>query len=227
MTEFAIDIQNLKHHYNKKQGGRLEFSIPKWSVERGDTVFLQGKSGSGKSTVLNLLSGILKPSDGALNMLGEDIAKMSASQVDAFRARHIGVVFQTFNLIPYLPVIQNIALAPYFAKQPLDIDKAKTLLAALNLPEHLLEQPVNQLSIGQQQRVAIVRAMINAPEILLVDEPTSALDSDARDAFMSVLLEAVEKTNTTLVFVSHDKSLAKFFKTTQDVTALFDNQEAQ
>ncbi|MDM7860438.1 ABC transporter ATP-binding protein [Alteromonas sp. ASW11-36] len=225
MTNIAIDIQNLHYQYRGKNKHNPLFHIPKWQVEAGDTVFLHGKSGTGKSTVLNLLSGILKPLNGDLHLLGENFGAMKGAATDAFRAKHIGVVFQVFNLIPYLPVLKNIELAGYFANNKTDIESVKAMLASLALPEEVLMQPVSQLSVGQQQRVAIVRALINSPEILLVDEPTSALDSSARDAFMQVLMDVAKRKNTTMIFVSHDQSLAKYFHQSLDVASLFAVEE--
>ncbi|WP_034474808.1 ABC transporter ATP-binding protein [Aestuariibacter salexigens] len=224
----AITLHHLLHRYKggKHNDGHV-LSIPHWQVEQGDIVFLHGDSGSGKSTLLNLLSGVLSPTSGEISLLGESLTTMSGSQRDAFRARHIGVVFQTFNLIPYLPVLKNIQLAAYFGKQDLSQvrEKAQQLLRNLRLDVSVLDKPVNQLSIGQQQRVAIVRSLINSPEILLVDEPTSALDASARDAFMQVLTEVVRQTNTTLIFVSHDKSLMSYFPTITDINALTGQEE--
>jgi putative ABC transport system ATP-binding protein len=139
---------------------------------------------------------------------------MSGRQRDKFRAQHIGVVFQQFNLIPYLSVMKNIQLANYFASSGNKAieESAKALLSKLKLPLTTLDKRSSELSVGQQQRVAIARALINAPEILLVDEPTSALDMSARDAFMQVLIETCDAANTTMVFVSHDMSLKDYFK---------------
>lgn len=221
MIDIAIDIQNLRYQYRSKNKHNPLFHIPHWQVVAGDKVFLHGKSGTGKSTVLNLLSGILKPLGGDLHLLGENFGTMKGAATDKFRAQHIGVVFQVFNLIPYLSVLENIELASYFAKHRTDEDAVKAMLESLALPEAILTQPVSQLSVGQQQRVAIVRALINSPEILLVDEPTSALDSSARDAFMQVLMDVAKHKNTTMIFVSHDRSLAKYFNQSQDVASLF------
>jgi len=144
---------------------------------------------------------------------------MSGSQRDRWRAQHIGVVFQQFNLIPYQSAINNIRFAAEFAKKASNAKhRAQQLLIALGIESELFDQPSARLSIGQQQRVAIARAMINQPELLIVDEPTSALDSKNRDAFMSLLLEQVEQQNTALVFVSHDLSLAEAFPRTDSLT---------
>lgn len=233
VSEYALALSNVRHQYHKKNASGPVLSIPQWQVKQGDHVFLHGDSGSGKSTLLNLLSGVLTPTSGSINLLGQDICQLSSAKRDAFRANHIGVVFQTFNLIPYLPVIKNIQLAAYFAgKKSANKDmqavrtRAEEMLSHLNLSVEVLDKPVNQLSIGQQQRVAIVRALVNAPEILLVDEPTSALDASARDAFMKVLLSVSKEAQTTLIFVSHDQSLRDYFSIATDIQTLFEEPSA-
>lgn len=204
----AIRIENLYFTY----GGNTVLQIPAWQVPVGARIFLRGASGSGKSTLLNLLSGILKPSGGVLEILGQDPGRMSGHARDRFRARHMGVVFQQFNLIPWLSVRDNVRLAVHFAGGQKDLDQhLAELTAQLNLAPQILEQKAGALSIGQQQRVAVVRALINRPEILLVDEPTSALDQDNREAFMQLLLKTVDACGATLLFVSHDQTLAAHF----------------
>lgn len=189
----------------------VQIQVNDWQVKQGERIFLHGKSGSGKTTLLNLLSGILTPEQGSITVLNEPFSTLSESKRDRLRARHIGVVFQQFNLISHLTVAQNIRLAAHFAgNTPPDNDQLKTLINALHLPADVLHKKAQQLSVGQQQRVAIARALVNEPEILLVDEPTSALDADARDAFMTLLIDLCEAHNTTLIFVSHDQSLSKY-----------------
>jgi putative ABC transport system ATP-binding protein len=129
-------------------------------------------------------------------------------------------------LIPYLSILNNIELAAYLAgKGKRDIrERAEQLMVSLKMSAELLERPVSQLSIGQQQRVAIVRALINAPRLLLVDEPTSALDASARDAFMDLLVAVVAENNTAMVFVSHDQALAKHFAKSVDIASVIQNE---
>ena len=190
-------------------------SLDHWSVSEQETVFLQGPSGCGKSTLLNILSGILLPDEGEVVVLEESIHKMSSHKRDAFRANNLGYVFQQFNLIPYLNAIENIRLANYFSNSRVTSDiikqDIKSLLNSLNIDVSDWYKPAAQLSIGQQQRIAIARALINKPSLLIVDEPTSSLDRDNRDAFMSVLLSHVKEYQLTLIFVSHDISLADSF----------------
>ena len=217
----AIKVDNLRFAYPGK-GSMAVLEIPDWHIDRGDRVFIKGPSGSGKSTLLNLFAGILLPSAGTVNVLGQDLAALSAHQRDAFRARHVGMVFQQFNLIHYLSVLDNIRLAAYFAAQNRsEVErKARQLFAALELSIDLMHRPASELSIGQQQRVAIVRALINAPEILIADEPTSALDSYTRDAFMRLLLNISDAQHTTLIVVSHDTALTPYFDRVVDLIAM-------
>ncbi|WP_286804203.1 MULTISPECIES: ABC transporter ATP-binding protein [unclassified Marinimicrobium] len=204
--------------------------IPDFSLAPGERLFLYGPSGAGKTSLLNLLAGIVLPQRGEVTLLGQSMAALSGRQRDRFRARHIGVVFQQFNLIPYLTVLANVCLAAHFARRtpedgtpatPSDVrNHARELLCALGLPPEIAEQPASTLSVGQQQRVAVARALITRPEILLADEPSSALDSDHRDAFMEVMLRQVADTGSTLIFVSHDRSLATAFDHQQDLREL-------
>lgn len=205
-----VAIENLRFHYGDA-GTPPILDIPRWSLQPGEGVFLHGPSGSGKSTLLNLLAGILLPSAGSVEVLGKRLDTLRGSQRDSLRARHIGVVFQQFNLVSHLSVLDNIRLAAHFAGLADAGKRAVELLRALCIDPALYRQPASQLSIGQQQRVAIARALINRPELLIVDEPTSALDGQNRDAFMALLLDRVREYRTALIFVSHDTSLAETF----------------
>lgn len=209
-SSLAIELNDVEHAYGHEYP-RLSFSH--WSVKAGEHVFLYGDSGSGKSTLLNLLSGILSSQTGSIRLFDTDISQLSNSARDRFRAENIGVVFQQFNLVPYLSVSSNIELAAFLAKfrNEETLEKIEQLVSTLKLPHSALHSPVSSLSIGQQQRVAIIRAFINSPKLLLIDEPTSALDETAKNAFMTHLLAMCEYQGTTMVFVSHDSSLKKYF----------------
>jgi putative ABC transport system ATP-binding protein len=188
-------------------------NISSWTVSEGDSVFLQGQSGSGKSTLLALLSGLEVPTRGDVSVLGHSVSSMNSRERDRFRANRIGVVFQQFNLIPFLSVIDNILLAAQFAETQLGSarDRAEELLTRVGLGPSLYRRHAAELSIGQQQRVAIVRALINQPALLLVDEPTSALDQRNRDNFLELLLEILDESDCSMVFVSHDPTIAQKF----------------
>lgn len=220
-SDILLQISDLTFRYNSADKSDL-LAIPQWQMKTGQRLFLYGPSGSGKSTLLNLLAGTLKPVSGSIEILGNDITRLSARKRDKFRAKNIGVVFQQFNLIPYLTVEQNIATAAWLAGNsngnlPQLIAQTVT---QLQLPAELLKQQASQLSVGQQQRVAIARALINHPKLMIVDEPTSALDSDARDSFMQLLLKVCDQENSTLIFVSHDQSLSQYFEHKQSLASI-------
>ena len=229
MTETAkeqqIRIEKLCFQYAKSSNNKL-INIEKWHINAGQKVFLYGPSGSGKSTLLNLLAGTLKPDSGTIQIFGNQVSALSARKRDKFRAQHIGVVFQQFNLIPYLSVEQNIRAAAWLGN---NIDNTLTnriqsIISQLQLSATVLNQQANQLSVGQQQRVAIARALVNQPELMIVDEPTSALDTAARDSFMQLLLASCEQAQSTLIFVSHDPGLKSYFDTSVSLTEI--NQSA-
>ncbi len=208
-------------------------AIDDLSLQTGEHLFVRGASGSGKTTLLNLLAGVHTPTSGAVRLLGTDLAELSASRRDQFRADHIGVIFQQFNLLPYLSTLENVTLACSFSsrkraratKETDVVTSARRLLESLNLGRELHRAAVNKLSVGQQQRVAVARALIGGPEILIADEPTSALDADNRDRFMELLFREAEAQNCTLVFVSHDPQLAERFDRTIELHSPSDDGE--
>lgn len=202
----AIEIKNLKFSYDHHP----VLDIPNFEVRDGEIVFLYGPSGSGKSTLLEILAGVLKADSGSLNVGSEDLVQLSVAQLDRFRARNIGYIFQSFNLVPYLSVRENIELPFLFQPGDLDSEELNSLVTRLGLSQ-FMDRPVSQLSVGQQQRVAVARALIKKPKIILADEPTSALDYNHRENFLRILFELCRKHNTTVVFVSHDLSIEKLF----------------
>ncbi|MDH4608333.1 ABC transporter ATP-binding protein [Pseudomonas sp. BN102] len=194
--------------------------IPEFRLQRGESLFLKGPSGSGKTTLLGLLGGVQKPGRGSIRLLGQDLATLSASARDHFRVDHTGYIFQQFNLLPFLSVRENVELPCRFSRLRAErarqrhgsIDQAAaTLLRHLDLKEDLLHRRADALSIGQQQRVAAARALIGQPELVIADEPTSALDADAREAFLQLLFTECREAGASLLFVSHDQSLAALF----------------
>ncbi|MYB06878.1 MAG: ABC transporter ATP-binding protein [Gemmatimonadetes bacterium] len=213
----AIEVRGLRFRYGS---GPWVLDIPELTLERGTRAFLFGPSGSGKTTLLGVLAGVLKAQEGEVKLLGRDLTSLSGAQRDAFRAEHIGYVFQMFNLIPYLSVLDNIALpARMNAARRARLDGAGVKETAALLADHLhigdlLKKRVTELSVGQQQRVAACRALIGAPEIIVADEPTSSLDFDRREAFLELLFAECERAGATLVFVSHDRTLESMFSRT-------------
>ncbi|RYY03277.1 MAG: ABC transporter ATP-binding protein [Gammaproteobacteria bacterium] len=215
----AISLRDVKFGWNNSEIPLLD--IENLQVARNEHVFLHGSSGSGKSTLLNILAGINVPQYGNVEILGESLINLSPRKRDQFRAQHMGIIFQQFNLISYLSVLDNLMLRAEFSKQPKHeaTQKAQELIFSLGLSD-LADKKAQYLSVGQQQRVAVARALINSPEIIIADEPTSALDSDNRDAFMELLFESATSAGSTIVFVSHDKSLSHFFNRSLEITSL-------
>jgi putative ABC transport system ATP-binding protein len=197
-------------------------AIDRFELARGERVFLRGPSGSGKSTLLGLIGGVLRARTGHVRLLGTDLGSLSAGERDRFRGEHVGFVFQMFNLIPYLTVVENVVLpARFSAKRAGRIPGGDLRAEAVKLLEHLglaandlLDRPVTQLSIGQQQRVAAARALLGRPELIIADEPTSALDADTRAGFLELLMRECAALGSTLLFVSHDTSLGTMFDRT-------------
>ncbi|MEI8668083.1 ABC transporter ATP-binding protein [Pseudoalteromonas sp. B131b] len=223
-----ISLKNVtfKWHKNDK---KPTLRIAELAVEKGERIFLYGPSGSGKSTLLALLTGINTATSGDVYILNQCLNTQSNTKRDAFRADHIGTIFQNFNLLPYLTPIENVILGCQFSKvrqsQALKYattlhKEAERLLNALGLIEQYHHKNVAQLSIGQQQRVAAARAFIGNPELIIADEPTSALDANNRESFITLLFEQALHLNSTLIFVSHDESLKPLFDRSIDLTHL-------
>lgn len=203
--------------------------IRHFSLAPGETLFLRGPSGSGKTTLLGLLGGVQKAGRGRVALLGQDLAALSAAARDRFRVDHTGYLFQQFNLLPFLSVRENVALPCHFSRLRRDRARQRhgsvatataALLGHLGLPEGLHERRAGTLSIGQQQRVAAARALIGQPELVIADEPTSALDADARESFLDLLFAECRAAGSSLLFVSHDRSLAGLFDRDLSLNAL-------
>ncbi len=196
-------------------------AIDRFELAAGERVFIEGPSGSGKSTLLSLLGGVIRPSRGRVELLGEDVATLRGARRDRFRADHVGFVFQLFNLVPYLSMLDNVTLPCWFSKRrrmrAVERDGsvhagARRLLAHLELDRApLLARSVTDLSIGQQQRVAVARALIGRPEVVIADEPTSALDEGNRERFLELLFAECSDAAAALLFVSHDRRLGAMF----------------
>nr|WP_289852689.1 ATP-binding cassette domain-containing protein [Stenotrophomonas maltophilia] len=201
-------------------GRRLVLDVPRLWIEQGSSVLLRGISGSGKSTLLGLLAGVLLPGKGSVEVAGHALQTMRGAARDRFRADQLGVIFQQFNLLPFLSVRDNIALGLRFSRLrsarisgPLDAEIAR-LLQALQLDPALMPRRAGTLSVGQQQRVAAARALIGRPALLLADEPTSALDREAATAFLQLMSAQCQAAGTTVLVVSHDHSLQPLFDRT-------------
>jgi len=214
MNKPVIHLHNIRFSYPKQDRNIL--NIDELQVNKGEHLFIQGSSGSGKTTLLNIITGINQVHTGSVQLLGSSLQKMSVILRDQFRADNLGVIFQQFNLLPYLSLLENVQIPCWFSQQRQslagDINQtAKRLLNELDIPEQLFNKTVNTLSVGQQQRVAMARALIGQPKIIIADEPTSALDSNNRKRFLDLLFLEADKQGSTVVFVSHDSYIAKFF----------------
>ena len=213
----VIHWQDLCYRWPGQQHDCL--NLADFTLAAGERVFLHGPSGSGKSTLLSLVSGVLAARCGALSVLGHPLTQLSPRQRDHFRVDHIGFIFQQFNLIPYLSVLDNVLLPLRFsslrrhaAAQGGKIeDEARRLLQRLDIGPALQRRIATELSVGQQQRVAAARALIGAPALVIADEPTSALDSERQQGFIDLLLQQCAASNAALLFVSHDLRLAGHF----------------
>lgn len=208
----------------------FELQIDHYSQSAGETVLLLGESGSGKSTFLSLLCGTLAPKTGKTSIAGTDITGLRAAQRDRFRAEKIGVIFQQFNLLPFATVLDNIRLPLQFAperrKRVDDVNKtAARLCEDLGLPAEILARKAGTLSVGQQQRVAVARAFIGSPPLIIADEPTSALDANTQAAFIDLLLKQAQSSGTSVLMVSHDARLSSHFDRTLHLSDILSSGE--
>lgn len=209
-----IDLKEARFRWP----GRASFalSVPEFSVGKGESVLLLGESGSGKSTLLSMICGTILADSGTVDVNGTELKTLSGWSRDRFRAEHIGVVFQQFNLLPFGSVVDNIMLplrfAPERRKRCSDpMARAATLCAALGLPDGVASEKAANLSVGQQQRVAVARALIGEPPILIADEPTSSLDEMAQSNFLDLMFDQIAAQGSTLLMVSHDPRLGERF----------------
>ena len=225
-----LQIRDLRFAWSGSQADVLD--LPQLSLRAGRRYFLHGPSGCGKSTLLGLMAGVLVPRQGRVELLGQDWSTLAPAQRDRRRAEHVGVIFQQFNLLPYLSCLDNVLLpcqvssarAARCAGAP--EDEARRLLQRMELPQALWQRRADALSIGQQQRVAAARALIGRPALVIADEPTSALDEPLRDSFMTLLRAECAQGASTLVFVSHDERLAAHFDERLSLKDLQASQES-
>ncbi|MHA3979063.1 ABC transporter ATP-binding protein [Halovulum sp. GXIMD14794] len=223
MTTAPLDLENVRFRWP----GRASFalSVPAFSMVPGESVLLLGESGSGKSTLLSLICGVVAADSGHVRVDGTDLGALPAGKRDRFRAEHVGVIFQQFNLLPFATVQDNILLPLRFAPErraragdgPAE---ALRLTGALGLSPDLLHQPAGRLSVGQQQRVAVARALIGRPRLIVADEPTSALDAGSQDRFLDMLFAQCAEAGSSLLMVSHDARLGGRFSRVVDLSEI-------
>ncbi|MEM8697891.1 MAG: ATP-binding cassette domain-containing protein [Pseudomonadota bacterium] len=215
VSDAALALTGLAYTWPGKAPFRLE--VPSLTLAQGEHAVLLGASGSGKSTLLSLICGILVPESGSISLAGRDLTGLSNAKRDRLRAEEIGVIFQQFNLLPFASPLENILLPLFFsrrraARAGVPRAAALALTEALGLPEDLITSArATELSVGQQQRVAVARALIGKPSLILADEPTSALDATAQSAFLDLLFTETRAAGSTLIMVTHDARLTDRF----------------
>ncbi len=214
MDESIIKIESLNFYWSKKSNFKI--FVPSLEIKKGEKVLLLGESGSGKTTLLSLICGFLNPLSGSISINGNTINKLSSKRKDEYRADNIGIIFQQFNLLPYANVVDNVLLPLYFsqARSKNIVNKraaALELFKQLRLPDDIAQYRASNLSVGQQQRVAVARALIGNPSLIIADEPTSSLDTNAQQLFLDLMFKQISENNSTLLMVSHDKSLSNRF----------------
>jgi putative ABC transport system ATP-binding protein len=212
MADPALTLNDVRFRWP----GRSSFglSVPEFRLEQGASVLLLGESGSGKSTLLSLICGIVTADTGRVAVGGTDLSALRVGARDRLRAERIGVIFQQFNLLPYASVSDNILLPLRFAperRRRAAPGEAAALCTALGLPAGITAAAAGRLSVGQQQRVAVARALIGQPPLIVADEPTSALDAATQDAFLGLLFDRIAATGSSLLMVSHDERLGARF----------------
>ena len=218
----AVELRDVVFRW--QDGDAFVLELPELVLAAGERLFVHGPSGSGKSTLLNLIGGVVQPAQGDVRLLGQPLATLGTAARDAFRAAHTGFIFQQFNLIHYLSVLDNVLLPCRFsprraARAGDETQEARRLLTALDIAAELWTRPANRLSVGQQQRVAAARALLGKPEIIIADEPTSALDAGRQAAFLDLLLAEARAAGSSVLFVSHDLALAEHFERTLELAA--------
>lgn len=214
MTPHLLESKDLCFKY---PGQNLEIRIPNFTLASGESLLVYGRSGSGKSTLLHLISGLMNNYKGSLSFENQELKELSPSMMDRLRQKSYGNIYQSFNLLPYLNVFENVTLPAELRGKDLR-DRAYELLRHMGL-EGFEQRPVSELSIGQQQRVAAVRALLMKPRLLLADEPTSSLDAHNKKLFMDLLFEMCRAEGTALLFVSHDPELQELFDKRLELSA--------
>lgn len=204
-----ITTRNLNFNYNSKIG----FAFPDLQCNAAETLLITGGSGKGKTTLLHLLGGLLRPASGEILIDGANLGSLSEKKLDHFRGRNIGLVLQQSHFISSLNVLENVVLASWLSDGKKKTEKAQALLGQLDLKDQMYKLP-SQLSIGQQQRVSIARALINEPKLLLADEPTSSLDDENARVVSELLSSLSKKYSAALVIVTHDQRLKERFTNT-------------
>jgi len=207
---YAIKIDKLKHKFVFGKGFITVLDDINLTLESGEFVSLVGASGSGKSTLLNLIGGLCRPTEGEICIKGELLSRMNENQLAIFRRKHVGFIFQSYNLLPSLTAWENVALPLFFVgiSKSKRMVQAKKMLEVVGLSHRLTHKP-SELSGGEQQRIGIARALINEPDVILADEPTGNLDSVTSEGIMELLAKMNHEKNITILMVTHNINLTQ------------------
>jgi len=206
-----LQLRDVTKSFSQPDGTALPIlDIPDFSVDAGEQVVLVGRSGCGKTTLLHVIAGISRPTSGRVKIDGWDIALMAESEVDQFRAERMGYVFQTFNLLPSFTALENVLLGMTFGRLRAERERAKTLLKRVGL-EHRLTHKPPMLSVGEQQRVAVARALANRPQLILADEPTANVDVGNQQQIIDLLRQTCQEEKVALIIVTHAPEVAEQF----------------
>ncbi len=215
----VLQVENLIKRYRSPEGEtHTVIDVPAFAMQPGEQIALRGESGSGKTTLLNLIAGILAPDEGAIQVDGQWMTGRSEAARDQLRAERIGYIFQTFNLLHGYSALENVELAMRFGVG-LDRDHAKSLLERVGLADRVRYRP-SQLSVGQQQRVAVARALANRPSLVLADEPTGNLDTRRAADAMAIIRDVCRENNAALLLVSHDQRMLDQFGRVVDLSQI-------
>jgi len=213
-------LEDVRKSYPQPTGGSIPIlEIPRLEIRAGEQMVLRGESGSGKTTLLQIISGITRADSGKVLFDGTDLTKLSESARDRFRAAKMGYVFQTFNLLPAFTALENVRLGMTFGRGKYRLDRAKSLLSQVGLDDRIHYRP-SMLSVGQQQRVAVARALANQPRLLLADEPTANVDPANQQKIIDLLREVCGKESTALLIVTHSDLIAQQFNRVEDLEKL-------
>ena len=202
-----ISVRGLAHRYGAQEAVR----VPDWKVAQGERWLILGPSGCGKTTLLHVIAGLIRPAEGEVEVAGENLRRLDGARLDHWRGGNVGIVLQALHLVKHLSVRDNLRLAQYLAQAPQDDARVGDALAALGVADKAARKP-GELSQGERQRVAVARAVVNRPRVLLADEPTASLDDAAAAAAVDLLAEQASRYGATLVVATHDARVKSKFR---------------